>query len=79
MTEVHDLILGERTGLPDAVAYLRGKYPPAHWLDHPNYESLRTTNRLIRFAEDAADPRHSRRAWSTSQQPSIKLGVFFAL
>lgn len=40
MTEVHDLTLGERTGLPDSLAYLRGKHPSARWRDHPNYGGL---------------------------------------
>lgn len=40
MAEGHDLILGERTGLPDSLAYLRGKYPSASWRDHPNFGGL---------------------------------------
>ena len=40
MTEMHDLTLGEREGLPDSLAYLRGRYPSASWRDHPNYGAL---------------------------------------
>ena len=40
MTEVQELILGERSGLPDSLAYLRGKYPSAGWRTHPNYGAL---------------------------------------
>ena len=40
MTEVNELILGERSGLPDSLAYLRGKYPSASWRGHPNYGAL---------------------------------------
>ena len=40
MTGVNELILGERSGLPDSLAYLRGKYPSASWRAHPNYGAL---------------------------------------
>lgn len=40
MTEVNELILGERSGLPDSLAYLRRKYPSASWRGHRNYGAL---------------------------------------